>query len=138
MVTEFVLDCSVAMTWFLPDEATSSTRTLFDNMSGAKVWVPSLWRTEMANAMRSASRSGRISLQNALTSLEMLEQLNIQVADDELGQKSAQDILKFAHSHDISSYDAGYLYVAMQMQLPLATLDKNLRRAAKAAKIALL
>jgi predicted nucleic acid-binding protein len=138
MVTEFVLDCSVALTWFLPDEATSSTRTLFDNMSGAKVWVPSLWRTEMANAMRSASRSGRISLQNALTSLEMLEQLNIQVADDELGQKSAQDILKFAHSHDISSYDAGYLYVAMQMQLPLATLDKNLRRAAKAAKIALL
>ena len=48
----FVLDCSVAMAWFLPDEITVSTRSLFDGMAESEAWVPSLWRTEMANAMR--------------------------------------------------------------------------------------
>jgi len=39
-----------------------------------------------------------------------------------------------ARAHDLSSYDASYLDLAMKKGLPLATIDDKLRRAAKAVK----
>jgi predicted nucleic acid-binding protein len=88
--------------------------------------------------MRSAFRSGRCIEAVAKEKLSNLLIFDIQVATDELGQLSPVEILQFAHHYDLSAYDAGYLYIAKQMRLPLATLDKNLRRAAASAKIKLL
>ena len=46
-----------------------------------------------------------------------------------------KDLLALARAHDLSSYDASYLDLAMKKGLPLATLDKKLKRAAKAVVI---
>jgi predicted nucleic acid-binding protein len=136
--TEFVLDCSVAIAWMLADESNDYTNQLLANMPNSVVWVPHLWRTEIANAMRAAYRQKRTSLEHALKNLEQLNLFNIQVAPQDLGQDEPADILQFSLKHDLSSYDASYLYIASRMHLPLATLDKNLRRAATSAKIELL
>jgi predicted nucleic acid-binding protein len=46
--------------------------------------------------------------------------------------------LALGRRHHLSSYDAAYLELAMRLGLPLATLDKNLRKAAQAEGIAVL
>jgi predicted nucleic acid-binding protein len=45
------------------------------------------------------------------------------------------DLLGLARAHDLSSYDASYLDLAMKKGLPLATLDQKLRKAAVAVKL---
>ncbi len=49
-----------------------------------------------------------------------------------------KDFLALARAHGLSSYDASYLDLAMKKGLPLATLDKKLKQAAKAAKLRIL
>jgi predicted nucleic acid-binding protein len=48
------------------------------------------------------------------------------------------DLLQLAEKYHLTSYDASYLELAMRSSVPLATLDKPLRRAAKDAGVALL
>ena len=42
-------------------------------------------------------------------------------------------VLDTAHAHGLSVYDATYLELASRMRLPLATLDRALGEAARAA-----
>jgi hypothetical protein len=49
-----------------------------------------------------------------------------------------ESIVRLSQQHQLSSYDAAYLDLAVVEGLPLATLDKNLRAAAKRAEIELL
>ena len=48
----FVLDCSVAMAWVFPDEATESTGRLRDSLIDGRAFVRSLWPVEVASAAR--------------------------------------------------------------------------------------
>ncbi|MGO9083799.1 MAG: type II toxin-antitoxin system VapC family toxin [Candidatus Sulfotelmatobacter sp.] len=41
----------------------------------------------------------------------------------------------FAQKHGLTNYDAAYLALAMRFNLPLATTDADLRRAAAAAGV---
>ena len=45
---------------------------------------------------------------------------------------------RLAQRHKLTGYEAAYLTVAMANELPLASLDKELRVAAKAEGVALL
>ena len=51
---------------------------------------------------------------------------------DTLGvDRAFQQILSGARQHNLSAYDAAYLELAIREGLPLATLDNDLRKAAK-------
>jgi len=52
--------------------------------------------------------------------------------------RSYSSILRLCRQHQLSSYDAAYLDLAQIEGVPLATLDKNLRAAAKACSVDLL
>ena len=45
--------------------------------------------------------------------------------------------LRLAIRHELTHYDAAYLELALRRNLPLATLDKDLRRAARAENVKL-
>jgi predicted nucleic acid-binding protein len=45
--------------------------------------------------------------------------------------------MHLARAHNLSSYDASYLELAMRLGLPLATLDDKLKTAAKAVGVSL-
>lgn len=47
-------------------------------------------------------------------------------------------ILRLAERHRLTMYDAAYLELALRRALPLATLDGELRAAAKAEKLIVL
>lgn len=63
--------------------------------------------------------------------------LPIQVVQETPGRVLGE-ILALARDTGLSSYDASYLDLAMREGLPLATLDKAMKKAAKRSHVALL
>ncbi len=56
----FVLDCSVALAWILPDEANAAADALSDRLTQDIALVPSIWPLEVSNVLMIAMRRGRI------------------------------------------------------------------------------
>lgn len=130
----FVLDASLAASWFLPDEASPATNALLDRLLESEAVVPSLFRHEMRNLMLLAQRRGRMSrarLHDVIAELGAVPVRDRGPGDD-------AEIVTLAIKHDLTAYDAAYLALAMTELLPLATLDKKLAAAARAENVALL
>jgi predicted nucleic acid-binding protein len=59
-------------------------------------------------------------------------------AEPVLSPAAAQLILELAIQHNLTVYDAVYLDLALRLNLPLATLDLDLRKAATTAGVLIL
>ncbi len=90
--------------------------------------VPQLWFYEVHNALLVAERRGRLSSEETLAHLNSLR--NSPVTTDE--GSDFQDTLELARTYGLTFYDALYLELARRRQLVLATLDRDLTRAATA------
>lgn len=126
------------MTWIFKDEATDFSSDLRRTLgTGAKAFVPPLWRWEVGNVLLTAERSKRLGVAEASQHLLLLSCLPIEIDDASIGQTwSATHLL--ARTHKLTSYDAAYLELAVRRGLPLASFDSTLRSAAKAEKVPLL
>jgi predicted nucleic acid-binding protein len=132
-----ILDCSTTLAWVYSDETTAPVRAAFDLVSQSGAWVPALWRLEVANVLEISTRRGRHDADFRDATLADLAQLPIQV-DGETDSQAWGDTLQLAERHQLTLYDAAYLELALRRNLPLATLDRDLRRAAGSAKVPLL
>ena len=130
----FVLDCSVAMAWVFPDEATEATARLLESLIDDRAYVPSLWPVEVAGVLLAATRRGRIAEEEWPAVCANLEALPIEI-DPVSPSRVWGATLDLARQHNLSAYDAMYLELAVRLQIPLATLDRNLRVAGLAAEI---
>ena len=130
----FVLDCSVALAWVFPDEATEATARLRDSLIDDRAYVPSLWPVEVGSVLLAATRRGRIDMEEWSMICANLEALPIEI-DPTSPSRAWGAALDLAHRHDLSAYDAMYLELAVRLQIPLATLDRKLRTAGQAAGI---
>lgn len=126
----FVLDCSVTMAWVFPDEATEATDQLRDSLLESRAFVPSLWPVEVGNVLLVATRRNRIRVDDWREIRASLEALPIEI-DPVTTSRAWGDSLELARTHQLSVYDAMYLELAVRLQLPLATLDRALRIAAR-------
>ena len=133
----FVLDNSVAMRWLLASEKPADQRyaekvltTLADNTAV----VPGLWRLEAVNVLLNARKRKDIVAAEAERFILQLENLPIRV-DPLTANQAFGKTLALASAYKLSSYDAAYLELAVRENLPLATLDKNLLKAAKKADV---
>jgi predicted nucleic acid-binding protein len=132
----FVLDCSVTMAWCFDDEATAYTSHVRDRLMDVRAVVPSLWPLEVVNAIIVGERRKRLDESRGQRFITLLEALPI-IVDDEMARRTFGDIVHLARAHQLSSYDACYLELAMRRGLPLATLDGKLKTAAKAVGLSL-
>jgi predicted nucleic acid-binding protein len=98
--------------------------------------VPSLWPLEVANALLVGERRKRITPADAARFLAILGAFPITV-DDETVSHAWTDTLHLARAHNLSSYDAAYLELAIRLGLPLAALDGKLKTAAQAVGVPL-
>lgn len=131
----FVLDCSVTMTWLFEHEATRDTDELLGRLSGPeKAVVAQHWVLEVVNVLLSAERSKKKTPADTTLFLNLLSKLAIE-SDVHTEQRATTTTLALGRRHQLSSYDAAYLELAMRLGLPLATLDKHLRKAAHAEGI---
>jgi predicted nucleic acid-binding protein len=134
----FVLDCSVTMTWLFEHEATKDTDALLGKLSGpGKAIVAHHWVLEVGNVLLGAERSKKKTPADTTLFLNLLGKLAIE-SDVHTEQHATTTTLALGRRHQLSSYDAAYLELAMRLGLPLASLDKNLRKAAQADGISVL
>jgi predicted nucleic acid-binding protein len=132
-----VLDSSATLAWIYSDERSEAVADVFDRLTAAGAWVPSLWRLEMANVLEMGVRRGLIDAAFRDATLADLEVLPIQT-DPDTDKNAWRSTLRLAERHRLTLYDAAYLELAQRRGLPLASLDRELRAAASEENIALL
>lgn len=128
----FVLGNSVVTGWYLPDQATAYTDAVAIGLENDKALVPALWQMELANVLKTACTRGKLSLHAARQILDALGTLPIEIDASTPGQRQ---LFELAMRHQLSSYDAAYLELAMRHGLPIATQDQPLKDAAMAAGV---
>ncbi len=128
-----VLDCSIALCWYFQDEADPYADGVAKKLISAEALVPSLWPLEVANAVLMGERRKRSSQADARRWIAVLETIPITLD----GETAARDdTLTLARAQNRSAY-AAYLELALREGLPLATLDANLKAAARAVGVPL-
>ncbi|WP_392478891.1 type II toxin-antitoxin system VapC family toxin [Nostoc sp. C110] len=126
---QFVLDCSVAISWCLVDENDDYASAILAMMPDSEAFVPGIWSLEIANTLVVAERRNRMTKKQSEQAIALLQSLLIQV-DLFTDAKALDATLKLARQEGLASYDAAYLELALRLQLPLATLDTRLAEAA--------
>jgi predicted nucleic acid-binding protein len=132
-----VLDSSATLAWIYSDETTDPIRRLFDAVGDEGAVVPALWRLEIANSLTVAVRRGRIEANFRRAALTDLALLDIAI-DDQTDVHAWGETLRLADLFQLTAYDAAYLELAQRRNLPLATLDGELRAAAKSLGLRLM
>jgi predicted nucleic acid-binding protein len=132
------VDASAALAWCFEDEASSWTDGLLERLrQGDQIVVPAHWPTEILNGLLVASRRKRIRADQPALFWDELTRLPI-ATEPPLTAAQAKTVLTLSEKHGLTAYDAAYLELAHRRQLPLGTLDADLRRAAQLEGIALL
>lgn len=124
------------MAWCFADEADAYADRIARGFPRLQVVVPVLWYLEVANALLMGERRKRSVAADTAQWIAYLRSLPILV-DEEPAMRAWSDTLMLARTHGLSAYDAAYLELAMRRCLPLATLDRPLAKAAKAAGVTL-
>ncbi len=132
-----VIDASVTLAWLYPDEITPTVEEVFRPAATQAFYVPRLWHLETSNILVVNFKRGKYDeafLRRYLRNLATLD-----VFTDELTEEKAWSATtELALRHKLTTYDASYLELAMRLGAPLATLDRDLRRAASAEGVPLL
>lgn len=134
----FVIDASAILPWRFEDEATSWTESLLDRVEGGEEAVaPAHWPLELTNSLLTAVRRGRITAAQAEEFAEDLAALPIRI-EPASGPAQWPAVLRLAGQLRLTAYDAAYIELARRAVLPLATLDRDLQKAAQAIGVPLI
>ena len=126
MKRDYVVDASVGIKLFLHEEWTDVVERVFDGLSEdvpAQLYVPELFYIECANILWKYVRRFAYPVQDAQTDLQKLRQLALEVVATDSVLVNAFDL---AVKHGLTVYDACYVAMSHQLQLPLLTADERL------------
>jgi len=130
-----VVDASIALAWALPDESNSYADSVLAVVEREGLRVPGLWAREVANGLVVAYRRKRITPADESAFLAALSQLSIDVEEPASALAVVRDGTAAAMRYGLTAYDAAYVDLASRESLPLATFDKDMRKAAEQAGI---
>lgn len=130
----FVLDASIAACWAFDDEDHPNAALALERIRTGEAHVPSLWWFEVRNTLIVNERRKRLTEHDTAAFLRELARLSIAVDRT----PAEADVLALARRHRLTVYDAAYLELALRNSVPLATLDADLARAARAETVPLL
>ncbi len=132
---KLVLDASSALSWIFErtnkKEITCSDR-LLSILSGVDIYVPSLWHTEITNALLVGERRKVITEAQVIDYLHKISRLPI-ITDETMAFNRREIILNLAREHKLTTYDATYLDLALRNDATLATFDMPLATAMRRA-----
>ncbi len=132
-----VVDASVALGWQIIRENPKEARTAQAVLEAALVegaLVPALWFPEIANALLVAERRGAFGPRE--TELFRADLDTVPLMMDTTRPDEAQGrVLWLARAHGLTAYDATYLELAERTGSRLATFDRRLAEAARAAGV---
>lgn len=130
----FIVDTSITAAWLMPDEVDPLAEFAHDLLIAEEGIAPSIWWLEIRNMLLVAERRHRISPDQTTALLSALEghKIKLDRSPDE------ERLFWISRRHSLTIYDASYLELATRKGVPLATLDRQLARAAQREKVDLL
>ena len=132
-----VLDASLMLEWLVGKDGRMAFPDIYEALSQVPVFVPSHWPLEIGNTLRPELRSRKLSVADFYLIMDEFDGVDIRVQSsfelDEIGP-----LAQFAVAHDLTTYDAAYVQLALQLGASLATLDRAMRAAAAALNIPVL
>jgi predicted nucleic acid-binding protein len=131
-----VLDSSVILAWTLDDEDSLGPELLRRLSTAEEAVVPVHWILEVTNGLLMAVRRRRLAPDDPPKLLARIAQQPIRI-DSETLLRGWHDIPELAAQCGLTTYDAAYLELAKRLDMPLATLDQDLARAAREAGVPL-
>jgi predicted nucleic acid-binding protein len=132
----FVLDASMTLTWCFDDETTDATQAVLRRLFIEGGVAPGHWPIEVANALWTAERRGRLAKGRLDSARVVLRRLPVDIAALDL--EGALTSLEIARVHDLSAYDAAYLELARSRGLGIATQDERLAAACRTVGVPLI
>lgn len=129
----FVIDASIVAGLAFAEASSPKIAAAIDELAASEALTPSLFFFEVRNALVVNEKRGRITPQGSTDFLRRLTRMPIRIAPlpDEEG------LMALARNRKLTVYDAAYLELAMREALPLATLDRDLEKAAIAEGVVL-
>jgi len=136
-LSRFVIDASVVLTWCFPDENAPLAQNVAGLLRrGDTAIAPPFWPHEVLNALLAGEKRKRISKALVRSFLDELATLPI-VLEQFPAAFVFDRIQRLSREHGLTAYDAAYLDLAEDSGLALATLDEDLARACRKARVRL-
>ena len=121
-----VIDASILAAWFLDEKSDPRVEIAFDTVARVETLAPNLFYYEIRNALLVSEQRNRITEVMSAAFLRDLGLLPIRLepaGDDAI-------LMTLARKWKRTVYEAAYLELAKREALPLATLDRDLEKAA--------
>lgn len=121
-----ILDASVAVKWFLPDEdGVAAARHLRSAAltRSVELVAPGIIWTEVCQSLVRAVRRGRVDREAARAVVDDLVDVRPLVVD---GAVDLRDAMRIALAVGVSAYDAQYLALGARLGRPVITADRRL------------
>jgi predicted nucleic acid-binding protein len=128
-----VIDASVAGRWLTSKTVSDELVHLYERALQSTMVVPSLFRYEVANLLATHARISKIDLTQRALALVVRWPLMV-----DMKTPSIDSHIRTALETGLSAYDTAYLEVALRRNLPIATVDRKLAKAARAAGVEVL
>lgn len=130
-----VIDASVVISWFLPDEVNGKYEDILNNIDKISIYVPSIFEYELMNILLNAEKRKRIDHPTALKVLDIVGHYPINVESSTSLRGENIKIFEMSQAYDLTSYDTAYLELALRLNVPLITYDKSLFNTAKKLRL---
>ncbi|HZZ43622.1 MAG TPA: type II toxin-antitoxin system VapC family toxin [Tepidisphaeraceae bacterium] len=127
-----VPDSSAILSLAYDDEDAAYAQQVLDAIVKDQAVIPTLFWFEIRNALLMGERRNRITPDQTRAFLADLNLLPF-----EIDPQHRETVLDLARQHKLTIYDAAYLELAHRRNLPLATIDNALMRAAIAQGVVL-
>lgn len=120
-----IIDTSVAVKWFYEEAETPHALRLFEGIMNHSIRavVPDLLFYEFANVLKTKAKADRNKTEGALAALHELPWTVVEPNPHFMGHA-----LQVAEQYGISVYDASYVALAFEWNVPLITADERLAR----------
>lgn len=121
-----VVDSSYALALVMPDEEqpASVQRVVADELA-----APFIWPLEIANALRTNVRRGRLAGPDVEPLLQRIASLRVDVVGPAVNHPLP--LFDAAQEYDLTPYDATYITMAVRFSAGLATRDRALAAVAE-------
>jgi len=120
-VSTCVVDCSVALKWYIPEPHAESASQLLDGRH--ELHAPDLLLPEFGNCLWKKIRLGELTANEGRTIIRALENVPLEVHSSELLLEAA---LELALHTARTVYDSLYVALAILLDCPFVTADRRL------------
>jgi len=124
---KIVVDTSVVIA-VIADEPEKTA--LIELTKGAVIVAPPSIKWEIGNAFSAMLKRSRVNLEQVIEAIDIYQSISLEIVDIDL-----KDAVRLAGKYNIYAYDAYILQCAIEHDLPLISLDRNLIDIAKRENI---